>query len=216
MSIFGFYFVGNLLRQAGWPRKKGLFGGPAYDTFVVDGVINQMLGWGASLAAGRPKMSLQMIAEMFRDKDWDGDNPPDVKMLIDGSREVWDRVPEGGPREVIKPWRLSNGGKSMPAKTLAGQKLRVALEQLCFEAIMWGLGNPDRVKAWYTNHREEMQSFSPDMQKAGLQVETLPALNEWFEQCESILRGYERDIQPMPEIPKKLLQDAESIGVNLD
>ena len=217
MSMFGFYFVQNLLEQAGWPRKKGLFGGPAYDTFIVDEVIEQMLGWGASLAAGRPKMSLQMIAEMFRDKDWDGDNPPNVKMLIDGSREAWDKVPEGGPREVIEPWRLSSSmGKSMPAKNLADRKLIAPLEQLCLEAIMWGLGNPDRVKAWYTNHREKMQSSLPDMQKAGLQVEALPPLNEWFEQCESILRDYERDIQPMPEIPTKLLQDAESIGVNLN
>jgi len=178
MSIFGFYFVGNLLKQAGWPRKKGLFGGPAYDTFLVDEAIDQMLGWAASLAAGRPKMSLQMIAEMFRDKDWDGDNPPDVRMFIDASREEWDKVPEGGPREVIKPWRLSsNMGKSVPAKYLADRELRAALEQLCLEAIMWGLGNPDRVKAWYTNRREKMQSSLPNMQKAGLQIEASPALD---------------------------------------
>ena len=217
MNIFGFYFVQALLEQSGWPRKKGLFSGPAYDTFIVDEVIDQMLGWGASLGSGRPKLSLQMISEMFRDKDWDGDNPPDVKMIIDGSREDWDKVPEGGPSEVIKPWRLSSTiGKSMPAKNLADRKLITALEQLCLEAIMWGLGNPDRVKAWYISRREKMQSPLPDMQKAGLQVEALPALKEWFEQCESILRDYERDIQPMPEIPKKLLQDAESVGVNLD
>ena len=158
-----------------------------------------------------------MIAEMFRDKDWDGDNPPDVKKVIDGSRDGWDKVPEGAPSEVIKPWRLSsNIGKSMPAKNLADRKLIAALEQLCLEAIMWALAKPDRVKAWYSNHREKMQSSLPDMQKAGLQVDALPALNEWFEQCESILRDYERDIQPLPEIPKKLLQDAESIGVSLD
>lgn len=217
MSMFGFYFVRTLLEKAGWPRKKGLFGGSTYDTFIVDKVIDEMLCWGASLAAGRPKLSLQMIAEMFRDKDWDGDNPPDVKMIIDGSREEWDKVPEGGPSEVIKPWRLSSSiGKSMPAKNLADRKLIAALEQLCLEAIMWGLGNPDRMKVWYTNHKEKMQSSLPDMQKAGLQVEALPVLNEWFEQSESILRDYERVIQPLPEIPKKLLHDAEFIGVSLD
>ncbi len=217
MSMLGFYFVQALLEQAGWPRKKRLFGGPAYDTFIVDKVIDQMLTWAACLATGCPKLSLQMIAEMFRDKDWDVDKPPDIKMVIDGSREEWDKVPEGGPSEVIKPWRLSsNMGKSIPAKNLADRKLIAALEQLCLEAIIWGLGNPDRVKAWYTNHREKMQSSLPGMQKAGLQVEALPALNEWFEQSESILRDYERDIQPLPEIPKKLLKDAESIGVSLD
>lgn len=214
MSMFGFYFVQNLLKQAGWPRKKGFLGGPVYDTFLVDQVIDQMLGWAASLAAGHPGLSLQMIAEMFRDRDWDGDDPPDVKMVIDGSRAEWNKAPEGGPSEVIKPWRLSsNMGKTMPANNLADRKLIAALEQLCLEAIMWGLGNPDRVKAWYTNHRTKIHAALADMQKAGLEVDALPDLNEWLEQCASILNDYERDIQPMAQIPQKLLQDAQVMGV---
>jgi hypothetical protein len=212
--MFGFYFVQNLVGQAGWPRKLGFFGGLVYDNLIVDQVIDQMLGWGASLGAGRPKLSLQMIAEMFRDRDWDGDHPPDVKMVIDGSRAEWNKAPEGGPSEVIKPWRLSRTmGKTMPAKNLADRKLIAALEELCLESIMWGLGNPDRVKAWYTTHRAKTHARLPDMQEAGLQVDELPELDESLEQCASILRDYERDIQPLPPIPQKLLRDAEVIGI---
>ena len=217
MSMFGFYFVQAILEQAGWPRKEGLFGGPHYDTFIVDQVIDQMLSWGASIAAERPKVSLQIISEMFRDKDWDGENAPDVKMLIDESREDWDKLPDGGPSEVIKPWRLSsNIGKSMPAKQLVDKKLVTSIEQLLLESIIWGLGNTDRVRKWYNQHREKIQSSFSKMQEAGLQIEALPPLDEWINQCEKILHDYERDIQPLPEIPNKLLQDVKSIRLDVE
>lgn len=217
MSMFGFYFVTNLLEQAGWPRKKGFFGGPSYDTLIVDETIDQMLAWSASLAAGRPELSLRMIAEMFRDKDWEGPDPPDITIVIEGSRPEWDKHPDGSPTDVVQPWRLSNtSGKSIPAKQLADRKLIAALEQLCLEAIMWGLGNPTRVTDWYARHRQTIHAKLADMQRAGLQVDALPELDDWFEQCASILSGYERDIQPMPQIPRKLRQDAEKVGVVLN
>ena len=68
MSIFAFYFVGNLLREAGWPRKLGLFKGEGYATIIADGVIDQMVTWGASLGAGRPSLALQVLAEVYRDR----------------------------------------------------------------------------------------------------------------------------------------------------
>ena len=49
MSIFGFFFVTSLLRETGWPRKQGILGGETYDTMIVDGVIDQMVDWGAAL-----------------------------------------------------------------------------------------------------------------------------------------------------------------------
>lgn len=217
MSMIGFYFVQAILEQAGWPRKKGLFGGPQYDTFIVDQVIDQMLSWGASIAAECPKLSLQIIAEMFRNRDWDGNNAPEVKMLIDESREEWDKLSDGAPSDVVKPWRLASSiGKSMPAKQLMDKKLVAGIEQLLLESIMWGLGNPDRVKKWYNNHREKIKSSLPIMQEAGLQVEDLPPFDDWIKQCEKTLKDYERDVQPLSEIPKKLFQDAKSIRSDIE
>ena len=214
MSMFGFYFVTNLLERAGWPRKKGLFGGLAYDTLIVDMTIDQMLAWSASLAAGRPELSLRMIAEMFREKDWEGPNSPDIAGVIDGSRSGWDKNPNGSPAEVIQPWRLSDSsGKSIPAKQLADRKIVTALEQLWLEAIMWGLGNPKRVTDWYLKHQQQAHASINDAQRAGLQIEAPPELSDWFEQCASILSAYERDIQPIAKVPRRLRQDAENVGV---
>ncbi len=36
MSIFGYHFVGSLLREAGWPRKQGILRGEAYDTAIAE------------------------------------------------------------------------------------------------------------------------------------------------------------------------------------
>ena len=217
MSIFGIYFVRTLLGQAGWPRKKSILGGLAYDTIIVDKVIDQMITWGASLGAGRHKLSLQIIAEIHRDKDWGGENAPSIKSVIKASRENWERIPESTPSEVIKPTRFSNYfKKSMPAKYFEDKKFLWALEQFFQEAIVLGLANPDRFKVWYNNDRSRRNSSLNEYNKAGLDVEASPPLNEWFEKSEGIIKDYERNVRPLPEIPKKLLQDAKSVGINID
>ncbi len=217
MSMFGFYFVSNLLNQAGWPRKKWFFGGSYCDTLIVDTSIDQMLGWSASLAAGLPESSLRIIAEMHRDKDWEGTNPPDITIFIEGAQREWDKHLDGSPTEVIQPKRLSNMyGKSIPAKLLADRKIIAGLEELCHDTIMWGLGNPARVKKWYERHRQAMNAKLTNMKRAGLQVDTPPGWDDWIEECASILSDYEREIQPLPQIPRKLRQDAKKVGVVLN
>jgi hypothetical protein len=62
MAIFGFYFVSGLLREAGWPRKQGLFRRDVLDTTILDSAIDQMVDWAASLGAGRPALALQIVA----------------------------------------------------------------------------------------------------------------------------------------------------------
>ena len=81
MSIFALYFATQLLREVGWPRKLGMFKGEGYDAVVADAVLAQSIDWGAAIGAGRPRVALQMIAEMFRDRDWEGDDAPDVKIV---------------------------------------------------------------------------------------------------------------------------------------
>jgi len=122
MSIFGFYFVTQLLREMGWPRKQSIFKGESYDTFVADAVIAQSVDWGAALGAGRPRLSLQMIAEMFRDR-WDTDDPPNVKMFIEKSaaQDTWSSA--ASPRDAVQPPQLTaHFGKIDSAGTVSGPK----------------------------------------------------------------------------------------------
>ncbi|MEX1023362.1 MAG: hypothetical protein WD058_09470 [Dehalococcoidia bacterium] len=100
MSIFGFYFVGNLLREAGWPRKRGLLGSESYDPRVVDMATSQMIEWAAAVAAGRPNRGLQMIAEVLGDRDWSSEDAPKITVFLDGARDTWGKA-GAGPSDDI-------------------------------------------------------------------------------------------------------------------
>ena len=121
MSIFGFYFVGTLLRESGWPRKQGLFKKEVIDTNILDSTIDQMVDWAAALGAGRPGLALQIIAEMFRDRDWAGSDAPSIEHFISGMRssnESWAASSGRAPHDIIEPTKFSKIGASMPAKAL--------------------------------------------------------------------------------------------------
>jgi hypothetical protein len=216
LSIFGYYFVESLLRQAGWPRKRGLLRGEAYDTAIADAAIDQMVDWAASLGAGRPPLALQIIAEMFRDRNWDGDDAPEIKTFIDGARESWNVTPSTSPREIVRPTRLKSAfGDSISVKEFQDVRLRVALERNLLEALLWSLASPDRFRAWYASTRQRHQSSLDLMQSSGLAVDALPSLEEWFAQCEEIVHNYERDIGPLHAIPDRLLADARALGLDI-
>lgn len=202
MSILGFYFVTSLLREAGWPRKQGLFRRAAIDTIIADSATDQMVDWAASLGAGRPTLALQIIAEMFRDRNWDGDDAPQVAVVINGSRELWDKVPNAGPREIVQPIRLANHfGRTISPKRFQAADMSRALEQYLLEALSWGLANPERFATWYADTAQRHASKLRFYQKCGLAVDVLPALDGFFDQSEQIVRNYERDVKPLPIIP---------------
>lgn len=213
MSIFGFYFVSTLLREMGWPRKQGLFKKEVIDTNTLDSTIDQMVDWAAALGAGRPSLALQMIAEMFRDRDWDGSDPPNIEHFISGMRssnESWTTISGRAPHDIIEPTRFSKTGASMPAKTL--NDVRSGLEHFVLEGILWGFANPDAFEKWYVaRHREQINQL-PTMRKAGLDIGGLPDLQEFLANSEQILRGFEAEIGPLPTIPAKLIADARKIG----
>jgi len=216
MSIFGYYFVSSLLREAGWPSKQGVFRGEAYDTTIADAAIDQMVDWAASLGAGRTGIALQIIAEIFRDRDWEGEGAPRIETFITGARESWDRMPKAALRQIVQPIRLASAfGTSITPQNFQDSRLQTALEQNVLEALLWGLANPDRFAMWYAGAAQRQQSSLDVMRKAGLATGPLPALPEFFDQSEAVVRNYEREVGTLPEIPKKLLFDARALGVKV-
>ncbi|MBI5734097.1 MAG: hypothetical protein HY973_04125 [Candidatus Kerfeldbacteria bacterium] len=87
MAIFGQYFMYGLLREMGWPRKEGLLRRDVVDALIFDSVVEQMIDWAAGIGAGRPRLALQVIAEMNRDKNWEGPDAPKIKWVIDELRK---------------------------------------------------------------------------------------------------------------------------------
>ncbi|MBI5734098.1 MAG: hypothetical protein HY973_04130 [Candidatus Kerfeldbacteria bacterium] len=95
---------------------------------------------------------------------------------------------------------------------LADTELRVGLEEYCVMSLLWGLANPNRFESWYKKYLADSENTLPTLKKAGLAIDTLPSLVEFYEQGEQILRDYEQEIQPLPLILHQLVTDAEALG----
>jgi len=216
VSIFAFYFSSGLLSEMGWPRKLGRFKGVGYDATMVDLVFARSIDWGASLGAGRPHVALQMIGEMFRDRDWDSEDGPNVKIFVEGRREdeaqwgPWQSA--DSPQEAVpSKAQFAKGMSALTPEQFLG--LKVATEPYLFNALLWGLDNPDRFEAWYGSYVADYESRVPLAHKAGLEIDDkFSFLSESFENSEHVIRSYERDIGPLPSIPPRLLSDAEALG----
>jgi hypothetical protein len=211
MSIFAFYFATQLLREAGWPRKLGRFKGVGYDALIAENAYAQSIDWGAALGAGRPRIGVQMIAEMLRDKDWEGDDAPDVKVFVEGSEEVWAK--SASPQAVVQSPPIWKGRSTISVEEFTDRRLLPMMDQPLLWALIWGLSNPDRFEAWYSSEIANYASNLPLARKAGLEVDDeLRSLPHFYEDSEHIVRDYERDVGPLPPIPPRLLADAERLG----
>lgn len=214
MSMFGAYFVKTLLEKEGWPKKSGFFNKLIFDPVLFDITVNQMLLWGVSLGAGRPKLSLQIIAEIHRDKKWDSENPPSIKGVILLARENWRKLPASAPSEIIKPVHFTEYyKKTMPAKALLDKRMNFVLETLFFEAIILGLGNPGTFVDWYNKDRDRRNALIKKYKSDGLEVEGSLPIEEWFNSCENILEDYISRFQLTNEIPKVLLEEAKLLEI---
>jgi len=216
MSIYGQYFVVNLCRESGWPRTTGLlFKKSVIDSMVFDGVIDQMINWAAALGAGRPKLALQMIAEMFRNRDWSGDDAPSIIEFIEAARQQldsWDSGQPVAPQDVVTRPKFTQLGKTIGAEKLIDPQMRIALEQFCLEGILWGLANPQSFADWYDRYFQDIDGQIAFARRAGVNLDDPKPLSEMFEDSETILRNYERDIEPLPNIPEKLAFEFSMLG----
>jgi hypothetical protein len=232
MSIFGFYFVSGLMQEAGWPRRKGVFNSTAViDTIILDQAIDQMIDWAAALGAAYPREALQIIAEVFRDRDWNGDERPDIRFFIEAAKrenESWRGTGVLAPHDIVQPARFAGDdahrravegiqkkgsswkGPTMDVKDF--KELRVPLEQWFLEGLLWGFGNPDAFGRWFQTQYEDQIWRVPVMREIGLAVDALPNDAQFLKDSEVILRKYEQEISPLPAIPAILMADAQALG----
>ena len=214
MSIFGLYFITTILRQVGWPKRRGLFNSEGVvDTLIADVTIDQMVDWSAALGACRPRLALQVIAWMFHDRDWEGENAPRILDFINDAKDVWNARGNKAPHDIVESFKLSKHfGKMIRSKDLKDNRIRTALEQVCLEGLLWGLTNPDRFKTWYESQEKSQRDRLPLMQNVGLAVDSIPTLSEFLKESEEMLKGYESEVDPLPTIPPRLLADARALG----
>ena len=80
-----FLFFG-MLREANWPRKTGTFKKTeAVDPRFVDFLMVRVAEMSVTLGAGSPKLAAQLLADIFRDRDWEDQPLGDLLHDLDPS-----------------------------------------------------------------------------------------------------------------------------------
>ena len=185
------------------------------DTTVLDAVVGQMVDWAAAIGAGQPKLGLQVLAEMFRERDWSKDNAPSIKNFIEGVRSQnsdWAGNAVVAPRKIINPTKFTQLGKTIDASNLTDNQLRAALEHFCLQGLLWGIANPKTFGLWYTTYVDDRYGERDLARESGLKLEETHDLAQFFSESERIICNYERDICKLPEIPDRLLVEARELG----
>ncbi|HEY6541474.1 MAG TPA: hypothetical protein VIZ18_11070 [Ktedonobacteraceae bacterium] len=215
MAIFGYYFITNMLQGTGWPRRQGLLKKEVVNTLLLETIENQMINWAAAIGAGRPNLALQLIAFCYQNKDWNGDNAPEIKSFIESERE---RIgSEIDPYTIMAPLKFQKYGETIPAKVIEDLGSRNAFEQIFMDGLLYGLGNPKRYEAWYEADLKDFEKKKPTYNRMGLQVgEKLPSLSENYVNAEEIVHSYEQamGVSLPTTIPHRLIADVKTVRSN--
>src|ERR1035437_3886737 len=87
----------------GWPRRRSLFNSEAvFNSIILDGAIDQMIDWSASIGACRPDLALQVIATMFRENDWNSEDSLNIVKIVNDSKKLWNERGNNNPRDIVQ------------------------------------------------------------------------------------------------------------------
>lgn len=218
LSIFNFYIITALLRDAGWPRRKSLFNSTAiFNSVVFDASVNQMIDISACIGACRPKLALQIIATMFRDTDWKSKKALDINQEVNNFKKQWtERGNSSNPREAIKPIKYSELEDEIAVTQFKDKNVQLLLEGYFYESLIWGLVNSNSFKSYFEEDEKRAREHLTEYKKAKLEIDYIPTLDQFIKEAEKMLRGYEKEVRPLSLIPQKLLQDVLSLEIEVN
>lgn len=213
MSAFGSYVSATALVALGAPRRKSFFNSTAVvDSVLADVVIDQMLDWAVALGACRPTVALQAIATIFRDRDWEGPNAPNILEFTCGADNGWliDRPPFH--RAIRQSLSFAKHSKIITVKQLTDPVLRTALEEMCLEGFLYGLTHPKTFETWFASHASEQSS-----RHRALGVHSCPpaTLDGFLADADKMLAGYQNEYGALSPIPGRLWADAQTVRPGL-
>ncbi len=217
MAVFGLYYTKNMLRLMDWPRKQGLLKKEYIDRTVFNMTVNQMVDWAAAIGAGKPNLALQIIAYIFRSKDWDGADAPDIKMFVEGMNDSFRQrgidFKNTAPHAVVGPLQLGEKvGATFSPEVLKDKQVQTAIEEDFLGGLLYGLSHHREYEEWFQHSLEGHQKNMDLYKKADIGVDKLPTLSETYRDSEEIIQNYKQEMEiQLPPIPPKLLADAKAL-----
>lgn len=218
MSFFAYHFIEGMLVESGGPKRKSFFNSDAvFNSDLVDIAVKQMIEYASAIGACRNKLALQIISNMFKDRNWDTNDAPNILSFIS-------KIEEGKTENIIAPHDITSipsfaehFGKTVSVSILNNREMQANLEQNFLFALLWGLSNPDKFKLWYEKKIIEDKNMLETAQEAGLDVGFIPTLEQYLLSCDKVIINYEQKMGSLPTtIPSKLIIDAQKLGVSVE
>jgi len=219
---FPVYFLYGLLRSANWPRRVGMIAKKeVVDPRVVDTARVGLAELGVGLGAGSPALAARLLADIFRDRDWNTQPLSELLPEMDPSALVasqpaklpWQalvQTPMAQEPDVTKE-------EYMPWDLLADRSFRLDLYYTLARGLMWGILHPNEANAAYEGHARGLRQRLPMIRHAGLVLDpgfSPPTLPEWIDGHETIVLAYEKERRRLVALPAALAQ-AEPIAARL-
>ena len=182
------------------------------DVTVLDATIDQMIDWAAGIGAGKPKLAVMILASLYNDRDWDSDDAPNFEMFVESQNEDFTKrgldLGTTPPHDLFEVSRFgAHSKKPVPYQVLSDPKLREILETTFAGALLFGLSHSDEFESWYENQLVEFNSNRATYEKAGLEMDDLPTLQDYYSNAEDVINLYVQETGKELPMPKPKLLD---------
>ena len=209
-QTFPDFFVFGMLKSMKWPRKVGLLKKhDVVDPMVVEVLCVQLAELGVTLGAGRPAVAAQLLADLFRERDWAEKPLSELLGVLDPSQRV-DANSTNLPWESISTLRFKPA--SMPWELLANREFRGSVAWLCAEGLVWGLLHPSEAVNAINQHNARVNARVPEYRRAGLALDpgfVAPSAEGAFATAEEMVTAYQEECRRLVPLPVALAGSPE-------
>ncbi len=210
MTTFPSYFLWLFLKQARWPRTKGLLlRKQVVSSAILRALVAYLIQTGIAFGARRPRLAAKLLADAFRQRDWSQQPPAEMWSDFDPSEQIANK-PNKRPEEVIMDFN-SLGLPQGLTDTIEWDLVKTDAFSACYHAafvrgLIWGIAHPEEAAASYEEQRQRYLKEAPRMVEAGLNIDAslIQTLDELVEMMEEMVDLFQERTGPLGDIPIEL------------
>jgi len=209
---FPTYYLIGFLNSMGWPRKTGLFiQKEVVNRIILFEAVQVSVNAAIALGVARPNIAVNLLADLFSKRDWAQESTKEIWDELDPHEEICNNSNKT-PEETIAPIPqavFEELNSLIDWKFVFQEEFQLQLHWRFGKGLVWGLSHPKEALACHEEQQQKDLKKLPAMLKSGLDIHPLENLNEFAEQAEEVVNSFQREIHPLVDVPKELLNLTE-------